>query len=381
MNKRIYLDNNAATPVDPQVIKVVEQYLQNHLGNPSSIHSYGRECRQVLTKSRDTIAQYLGVRSDEIVFTSGGTEGANMILRGLLQKNPNAHIITSSVEHSCVYSTLKELEKLGFEVTYLDPGAWGSVKPEEVQKAIRPNTKLIAIMAANNETGVKSNVEGIAAIAQQEELFYFVDAVAILGKEPLHIPEGVSAMCFSGQKIHALQGIGFCFIRKKLKLLPLLTGGGHQYGRRAGTENLPGIVALSKAVSLIKEELSDAPNRISKLRDYFENALKERLENILVNGEGPRVGNTSNLCFQGVDGESLLTALDMEGIAVSHGSACASGALEPSRVLLNMGLPIDRVNSSVRFSFSRYTTEQEVERAVEVISRLAKKYSAGIGSS
>jgi cysteine desulfurase len=373
MNKRIYLDHNAASMVDPRVIESIENYLRTYVGNPSSAHSYGRECRAILTKSRDTIAAYLGVRSDEILFTSGATEGANLVIRGLFCRKPIGHIITSGLEHSCVYNTIKELESLGCVVTYLETGEWGAVRPEAIQKALRPDTKLIAIMGANNETGVKTDVGGIASIAYTARIPFFVDAVALIGKETFCIPEGVSAMCFSGQKIHATQGTGFCFVRRNLKILPLVTGGDQQFGKRAGTENLPGIVGMCKAVSLLQDSLQHDSDRIGKLRDYFEKSLQNTLGNLQINGSGPRVGNTSNLYFPKIDGETLLSSLDMEGIAASHGSACESGAIEPSRILLNMGYPRDRVNSSLRFSFSRFTTQEEIETAIQIISKVVKR--------
>lgn len=367
MKKRIYLDHNAAAPVDPRVIKAIESHLHKHTANASSIHLFGREMRKCLTNARDTIAECLKVKPEEVVFTSGGTEGANLVLRGLLHPNYLGHIITSSVEHSCVNDTVQELERFGCHATYLEPGAWGAVRPEQVEEALTSDTKLIAIMAANNETGVKTDIEGIAKIASEADVPLFVDGVALLGKERFQIPEGVSAMCFSGQKIHATQGAGFCFIRRRLKLCPMITGGRQEFGRRSGTENLPGIVGLAEAVAILYDEMDRVVPKIQRLRDRFESTLKEKCSNVVVNGEGPRVVNTSNLCFTGVDGETLLTALDLEGVAASHGSACSSGALGPSRVLLNMGLSRDRVLSSIRFSFSRFTTEEEIERAIDII--------------
>lgn len=364
---RIYLDHNAAAQVDPTIIEHVTKHLRECIGNPSSVHSFGRECRGVLVHSRDTIAAFLGVSSDEIIFTSGATEGANLILKGWFQKQGSAHIITTVLEHPAVYQTIKELERLGCQVTYLETGELGAPLLDAVEREVRSDTKLIAIMGANNETGVKTDIERIARLASFRGIPFFVDGAALLGKELFQIPEGVSAMCFSGQKIHALQGSGFCFIRKSFKLAPFFTGGAQEFGKRAGTENLPGIISLKVAINLLQAELPAAAERMRTLRNHFEASLVEKLEGILINGLGPRVVNTSNLAFLGVDGESLLTALDMEGIAASHGSACASGALEPSRVLLNMELSRQRVNSSLRFSLSRMTTMQEIERAVEVI--------------
>lgn len=364
--KKLYFDNNAATAPDPQVVAAVHDYLLHFVGNPSSIHTFGRACRQVLTRCRDNIAHYLGVRAEEIIFTSCGTEGANMVLRGITR----GHIVTSDLEHACIYNTVKELEKEGCSATYISPGIKGAPSLEDVERALRPDTRLIALMAANHETGIRTDIEAIAALAKAKNIPFFVDAVALLGKERLIIPDGVSAICFSGQKIHAIQGIGFCFIKKNFKLTPLLAGGEQQFLRRSGTENLPGIVALSKAIEILKEEGSAAFERMRRCRDRFESDLCRRFPFIMVNGSGQRVANTSNLAFMGMDGETLLAALDMQGIAASHGSACASGSLEPSRVLLNMGYPMERVHSSLRFSFSRFTTEQEVEEGIGRISQI-----------
>ncbi len=369
MKKNVYLDHNANTFVDPSVAKAICGYMETIVGNPSSIHQFGRRSKKHLTSSRDQIARYLNVRPDEVIFNSGGTEGANSIIRGVFDDNPRGHIVTSTLEHSCVYNTVKIMEKRGAQATYLIPGSWGAPKVEDVEAAIREDTRLIAIMAANNETGVKSDVEGIASVALDAGIPLFVDAVALLGREELVIPEGVSAMAFSGQKIHAPMGIGFCFIRRNFKLSPLITAGGQQFGRRAGTENVPGIVGLTEAIRL----LTPLTDSMEKLRDHFENALQNNLPDVEINGRGPRVSNTSNLYFKGVGGETLLSKLDLAGVAASHGSACSSGSIEPSRVLVNMGYSMERVLSSLRFSISRKTTQQEIDYAVDVITRTVRE--------
>lgn len=373
MTQRIYLDHNANTPIAPSVAEVINTYMRDSIGNPSSVHHFGRKSKKKLTQSRDIIANFLGVRSDEVVFTSGGTEGANLVIRGLFGGNPKGHMITSHAEHSCVYQTAKVLEGYGLEVTYLNPGTHGAPTPHDVLEAIRPDTRLIALMSVNNETGVKTDIEGIAQIASHHRIPFFVDAVAQFGRDFVSIPDGVSAMAFSGQKIHAPTGIGFCFIRKSFKIPSHMTGGGHQFGRRAGTENLVGIIGIGEAVRLLDQGLFEAIEKMKKLRDDFEARLMRALPNVFINGQGERVANTSNLYFQGVDGESLLQKLDIAGVAASHGSACSSGALEPSRVLISMGYPMDRVRSSMRFSFSRMTTEEEVNRAVDLIIKIVNE--------
>jgi cysteine desulfurase len=366
--QRIYLDNNATTPLDPRLIQFVRENIARLQGNPSSMHQEGQQARRLISQARETVAAFLGVRPSEIIFTSSGTESVNMILRGLADVEGPGHLISSAVEHSSTLSTLKYLEKNGWEVDYLAPGRSGAITPQAVLEAIRPATKLIVLMAANNETGVRTHIEAIAALAKSRKILFAVDGVALLGKELFQIPEGVTAMAFSGHKIHALQGSGFAFIRAHAKLAPLLTGGGQEFGRRAGTENLLGIASLGYTVGLMQEDLENSVEQMRRLRDKFETLLREKIPGLMVNGEGPRVSNVSSLAFPGADGESLLIALDRAGIAASHGSACSSGALEPSHVLQNMGLESARVHSSVRFSLSRLTTEEEIEAAADIIA-------------
>jgi cysteine desulfurase len=295
-----------------------------------------------------------------------------MILQGFCEINNHAHIITSDIEHSSIFNTIKALEKKGHQITFLSPTKQGSINPEDVKAHIRHNTRLIILSAVNSETGVKNDIHAIAAIAKEGGLPFAVDAVALLGKEPFTIPDGVAAMAFSGHKLHAPKGIGLTFVRSSIKLSPLLTGGEQEYSKRAGTENLSGILGLAKAVDLLNIELPVGAERMRVLRDRLEKELIQSLGDILVNGSGPRIANTTNLCFLGVDGEALLISLDRAGIAASHGSACASGALEPSRVLLNMGIPKDRARSSIRFSLSRFTTEEEIDHALNIICEIVR---------
>jgi cysteine desulfurase len=371
--KQIYFDHNASTWIDPRVLKVVVNSLSESIGNPSSIHYFGQKSRAKLTQSRQTIASTLGVKTNEIIFTSGGTEGANFCIRGLLNFRSPGHLITSSIEHACVYETCKYLETQGYEVTFLSPNKDGAITSEAVYQALRPNTQLITLMAVNNETGVKTDIEAIGAIARDAGVLFVVDGVAFLGKELFRIPEGVSAMFFSGHKIHAPKGVGFAYVRSKVKIQPLLIGGEQEFGRRAGSENLSGIIGMAEAVRLLQEELPAATIKMQALRDHFEGSLKQHLDDIKMNGSASRICNTSNVCFVGVEGETLLAALDLEGISVSHGSACASGALEPSRILLNMGLSKADAASSMRFSFSRFTTQDEIETCVETLIKLVKR--------
>lgn len=371
MKKRIYLDNNASTVLDPRVLHVVVDDLESNYGNPSSSHSFGQISRNRLTKARSTIANILQVKPNELIFTSGGTEALNMVLRSFLEENPGkGHVITSSAEHSSVYSTLKSLENIGCSVTFLSPGLWGAVTVDAIKAALRPDTRLIALMSVNNETGVKTDIESIAALAKERSIFFLVDAVAHLGKEPLIIHPGISAMCFSGHKVHAPKGIGLAFVRSIFKLPPFLTGGFQEYGHRGGTENMSGIVGLAEAIRVLPLELPDACQRMESLRDRLEQGIQANIPDVKVNGQGPRIANTTNLSFAAIEGEMLATSLDMEGVAVSHGSACASGALEPSRILLNMGISSALARSSLRFSLSRFTTEEEVEASIEIVTRV-----------
>lgn len=362
----IYLDNNATTPLDPRVKEAMLREMEELHGNPSSVHSFGRAAKSRLNQCRRAIAEHLGVKPHEIVFTSSATEGLNMVLRGSLRKGD--HLITSAVEHAAIFETAKSLEKMGVEVTFLPVGLAGAVQVEEVARAVRPNTKLIALLSVNNETGVKIDLEGVAQMALERKIPFLVDGVAHLGKAPLAIPPGVSAICFAGHKIHGPQGIGFLFIRHKLKFDPLIYGGYQEYQKRGGTENLLGIAGLAEAVKLLDTK---AMERMAHLRDKFESRLLSELEGVSVNGSGERSSNTSNLCFKGVDGELLLAHLDMAGVAASHGSACSAGALEPSRVLLQMGLTSEMAASSIRFSLSRMTTEEEIERAIAITVDIA----------
>lgn len=366
MIQKIYLDNNASTALDPRVLQAMQESLASDFGNPSSIHSFGQSSRAKLVNARHAIASYLQAKPEEIIFTSGGTEGINFLIHGMLEKK-NGHIITSDVEHACVYNTLKNFEKKGSAVTWLPAGLTGAVDPQKVKDAIRPDTRFILLTAANSETGVKHDITAIASIALEAKIPFFVDGVAILGKEAIQLPPGVSAMCFSGHKIHGPKGIGFVWLKRGLAIAPLLTGGPQEFGKRGGTENLAGIVGLAKAVEILNTE-SAQTMRI--MRDRLEKGIKAHLTGVHVIGEGMRISNVTNLSFDGIEGESLVALLDREGIAVSHGSACSSGALEPSRVLLSMGIPTAQASSAIRFSLSKFTTEDEIDKTIAIVTRL-----------
>jgi cysteine desulfurase len=364
--KRIYLDNNATTALDPRVFDAMLPALAALPANPSSVHAFGQAARAQLVRARESIAAYFRVKPHEMIFTSGGTESINHILRGTFASAPG-HLITSDLEHSSIYNTATLLEKCGCSVTYLKGGLRGGVIPEQIKDALRPNTKLIMLGAVNSETGVKTDIEAIGEIALQAGVPFAVDGVALLGKEPFNLTPGISAIAFSGHKLHAPKGIGLTILRPSFNPEPLITGGEQEHSKRAGTENLAGILGLAKAIALLNEELPTGTERMRQLRDRFEQELMQQLTDISIIGEGARVVNTSCLSFGGVEGETLLMKLDLAGLAASHGSACASGALEPSRVLRNMGLAREKAASALRFSLSRQTTSADIDDALTLI--------------
>ncbi len=354
--KRIYLDNNATTPVDPRLLDLYTKLTFTSFGNPSSVHSYGQEAKAYLVTARDKIANIFGVRSSEVVFTSCATEALNMML-----KTPG-HIVTSDVEHSAVYNALQ-----GSDVTYLPVGIEGAPTPEALEAAIRDTTRLIVLMSANNETGAITDIDAMADIALRKGIPLIVDAVAHYGKAPFTLHPGITCAAYSGHKFYAPKGTGFAIIRKGYKVTPLIKGGHQEHGMRAGTENLAGIVAMAEAASFIDKELDTFIGTVRELRDYFEREVLKIYPKAEINGKGPRIANTSNICFRGIDGEALLMYLDLNGVLASLGSACSSGSIEPSRILLNMGLSRDDALSSIRFSLSRFTTLEEIDQALHVI--------------
>ena len=371
-NPAIYLDNNATTPLAQESLEALIKEHTEPVGNPSSIHCFGQAAKKRLEDYRDIIASYLAVPSDQIIFTSGGTESMNLLTHGMLENKLNTHVITSDVEHSCIYKDLTMLQKRGTHVSFLQAGLHGSIQPDQIKKAILPSTRMIILSAVNSETGVKTDIDAIAQIAKKNDIAFIVDAVALLGKETFSIPRGVSAMGFSGHKLHAPKGIGCVFVRPELDLYPFITGGNQEFNRRSGTQNLSGIAAMAAAVECLYEHLPSATEKMTELRNRLEAYLIEQAAPVIINGFGKRICNTSNLCFPGIQGEDLIIALDMKGVAVSHGSACSSGALEPSRILLNMGISHPFARSSIRISLSRMTTEEEIKSASSLIAKTIK---------
>jgi cysteine desulfurase len=373
--RRVYLDNNATTPLLPEVFEAMRPYFGERFGNASSIHHHGQETRAAVESARELVAELLGCRAAEIVFTSGGTESDNLAIAGLVA--PSDHVITSSIEHHAVLHACKHLEERGCEVTYVPVDGLGLVDPGDVRRALRPNTKLISIMMANNETGVLQLVEEIGKVAAEAGVHFHTDAVQAAGKVPIDVGRlGCHALSISGHKMHAPQGVGALYVRKGTRIQPLFYGGRHERSRRAGTENVPGIVALGKAARLAKDALDRGDDKkIAALRDRLEQGVLAQVDDAGVNGGGaPRVPNTTNLHFDYIEGEAIVIALDLKGLAVSTGAACSSGAIEPSHVLVAMGLRPDQARASIRFSLGKQTVAEDIDFALalvpETIARL-----------
>jgi cysteine desulfurase len=366
--RRVYLDNNATTPLLPEVFEAMRPYFAEHFGNASSIHHHGQETRAAVERARESVAALLGCRSSEIVFTSGGTEGDNLAISGLARAGD--HVISSTIEHHAVLNSCKHLEAIGCEVTYVPVDGRGLVDPNDVRRALRPNTKLITIMMANNETGVLQPVEDIGKIAAEADVYFHSDAVQAAGKTPIEVKRiGCDLLSISGHKLHAPQGVGALYVGKGTILQPMFYGGSHERSRRAGTENVPGIIGLGKAAEIAKEALDRGElARMAAMRDRIEQTILSEVEATGVNGEGaPRVPNTTNIHFDYIEGEALVIALDLKGLAVSTGAACSSGAIEPSHVLTAMGLPPEIARASLRFSLGKQNTPDDVQFALDLV--------------
>jgi cysteine desulfurase len=373
--RRIYMDANATTPVLPEVVEAMRPYWSEEFGNASSIHQRGQHARAAVDRARESLARLLNCRAAEIVFTSGGTESDNMALFGLL--SPGDHLVTTSIEHHAVLHAAEELQSRGVEVTFLTCTPEGLIEVASLEAALRPNTKLVSVMMANNETGVIQPVRELAAAAHAAGALFHTDAIQAAGKLQLDVKAlGVDLLSISGHKMYAPQGTGALFVRRNVRLKSMFFGGLHERGRRPGTENVAGIVGLGKAAELARTWLagaspnpeSDSPAALAVLRDRLEQVILASVPEAGVNGyPAPRVANTSNLYFDHVEAEALVIALDLKGLAVSGGSACQSGATEPSHVLTAMGLSEARARASVRFSLSRLNTADEVDAVVAMV--------------
>jgi cysteine desulfurase len=361
--RRIYLDNNATTPVLPEVFEAMQAYFGERFGNASSIHHHGQETRAAVERARESVAALLGCRASEIVFTSGGTEGDNLAIFGLTR--PGQHVISSTIEHHAVLNSCRHLGASGCEVTYVPVNGQGQVDPDDVRRALRPDTGLITIMMANNETGVLQAVEEIGKVAAEAEVYFHTDAVQAAGKVAINVKRiECDLLSISGHKMNAPQGVGALYVRQGTTLRPMLFGGSHERSRRAGTENVPGIVALGKAAELAREAFSRGDlEQMSRMRDRLEQTILSQVESTSVN-----VPNTSSIFFECIEGEALVIALDLKGVAVSTGAACSSGAIEPSHVLTAMGMRPERARGSLRFSLGKQNTPGDVELALSLIS-------------
>ncbi len=376
MLRRVYLDNSATTPVDPRVVEAMMPFLTENYGNASSIHHFGQTARAAVDKARHQVAGLLNARPNEIVFTSGGTEANNLAIRGTLEANGGGHIITSAIEHSAVKSVCEDLGKRGVEVTYLPVYEDGIVRFDDIKNAFRENTLLISIMAANNEIGTIQPIAEIGKFVAElrkdgKKIFFHTDAVQAAGKISIDVEEiGCDLLSISGHKIYAPKGIGALYVRRRVRLHPQNIGGRQERERRGGTEAVPNIVAFGKACELAAENLQKDAAALFALRNRFEDLVFESVTGTTLNGSSEhRLPNVSNVMFSGIDGEGLLINLDMQGIAVSTGSACSSGSIEPSPVIKALGAPDDLARGAVRFSFGKYNTDEDIDRVIEVLPK------------
>ncbi|HZV95170.1 MAG TPA: cysteine desulfurase NifS [Candidatus Nitrosocosmicus sp.] len=375
MNRRVYLDHNASTPVHPEVLEAMLPYFADRFGNPSSIHGFGREARDGVEAARQSVAHFLRVGKDEILFTSGGTESDNAAVKGIAAARGRGHIVTSAVEHHAVLRSVQALEKQGFEATYVPVDGHGMVDPDDVRRALRPDTIVVSIMHANSEVGTIQPVAAIGRLTREREIPFHVDAVQTFGKLPLDLDAlGIDVLSFSSHKIYGPKGTAGLYIRKGTKMVSVQHGGEHERRRRAGTENVPGIIGLGKAVEVRARDMAAEETRVRALRDRLWEGLERRVPEMRLNGHPTeRLPGTCNVCFRHIESESIVLGLDLKGIAVSAGSACTSGSIEPSHVLVAMGVPLDWAMGTVRCSLGRTTTAEDIDYVLDCVEPLAAK--------
>ena len=379
--KRIYMDHAATTPTDIEVVREMEPYFTQKYGNPNSVHSFGQEAREAVEEARKKVARLIGANPSEIIFTSGGTESDNYAIKGIAwanQKKGN-HIITSQIEHHAVLHSCHFLEKHGFKVTYLPVDKYGLIDPGDVKKAITGKTVLVTIMHANNEIGTIEPIRDIAKITKEAGVYFHADSVQTVGHIPIEVNElGVDMLTMSGHKLYGPNGVGVLYLRKGIRIESLMDGGSQEKNRRAGTENVAGIVGIGKAAELAEKRLAQGEeDKIIKLRDKLIKEILNKVENVRLNGHpSNRLPGNVNFCFEFIEGESMLLNLDMEGIAASSGSACTSGSLEPSHVLLAIGLPPEIAHGSLRLSLGKDNTEEEVDYLIDILPKIIKKLRA-----
>ena len=374
---KVYLDNNATTKVDEEVVKAMLPYFSEYYGNPFSLHLFGAETGKAVSEARQTIADILKAKPSEIIFTASGSEADNLAIRGIAKayKHRGKHIITSTIEHPAVKNTFMDLMEDGFEVTMVPVDENGVMIMDEFKKALREDTILVSVMHANNEVGTFQPIEEIAKITKERKIIFHVDAVQTMGKVEIY-PEkmGIDLLSFSGHKFHAPKGIGVLYKRDGVRLARIITGGNQEGKRRPGTSNVPYIVGLAKALQMAVANMKEEWNREETLRDYFEDEVSKRIPEIKINGKGARrLPGTSSITFKYLEGESMLLNLSLKGIAVSSGSACSSDSLQPSHVLLAMGVPAEFAHGTLRFSLSKYTTKEEIDYTIESLVEIIGK--------
>jgi cysteine desulfurase len=380
MNRRVYLDHNASTPVHPEVLAEMLPYFSESFGNPSSVHAFGRDARAGVDTARERVARFLKVAPEEIVFTSGGTESDNFGVKGLALARGRGHLITSRIEHHAVLRTCEWLESQGFAVTYLDVDGLGMVDPDDLRRAIRPDTIGVSIMHANSEVGTIQPLAVLGAIAREHGVPLHVDAVQTFGKVDIDVAAAhIDALSFSGHKIYGPKGVAGLWIRKGTRLVSVQHGGEHERRRRAGTENVPGIVGLGKATEIRARDMADEARRLTALRDRLWEGVRASVPDVRLNGHPTqRLPGTANLSYRGVESESVVLGLDLKGIGVSAGSACTSGSVEPSYVLKAMGMPLEWAMGAVRHSLGRSTSAEDIEYVIECVEPIVRKLRAAL---
>jgi cysteine desulfurase len=378
--KQIYLDYAATTPADPEVVQAMLPYFHDAFGNPSAIYSYGQEAKNAVEEARTKVARLIGARDDEIVFTGSGTEADNFALKGVAfaNKSKGNHIITSSIEHHAVLESCKFLGKMDFKITYLPVDSYGLVDPQDVKKAITDKTILISIMHANNEVGTIQPICEISKVAKEAGVYFHTDAVQTAGHIPSNVKElGVDLLAMSAHKLYGPKGVGLLYIKKGTKIMPFLNGGAQERGRRASTENVPGIVGFGKAAELAGRDIDSEAARITRLRDKLITGIQKNIEHIKLNGHPvKRLPNNVNISVEFVEGEAMCLNMDMSGICISTGSACSSTSLEASHVLLALGLDPVKAHGSLRFTLGKWTTEEEIDKVLETLPRIVAKLRA-----
>jgi len=375
--KKIYLDYAATTPTHPEVIKEMFPFFSEVYGNPSSIYQLAQKAKRAVEEAREKVARFLNAKTEEIIFTSGGTEADNMALKGIAfaNKKRGNHIVTSKIEHHAVLNTCKWLEKQGFKVTYIPVDRYGVVDFDELRKSLTDKTILVSVMYANNEVGTIEPISEIARITKERGIYFHTDAVQIVGRIPVDVEKlGVDLLSLSAHKLYGPKGVGALYMRKGVRISSLIHGGHHERNKRAGTENVPGIVGLGKACEIAAKEMATEEKRLKILRDRLYKGLNRRIDEIFFNGHPQnRLPGILNICIKYVEGESMLINLDLEGVCASSGSACTSSSLEPSHVLLAMGIPPEVAHGSLRFSLGRDTTEGDIDRVIEVLPPIVEK--------